>query len=83
MPARKRRALALVVVLQDEPIDAGNAAALQEVARPVGGAIVDDDDLLRLIGRLAYRLHDSADRFQLVVAGNDDRELHCASAFRK
>jgi hypothetical protein len=69
-PPAQRRALALVVGLEEHP-DAGVVEPGEHVAGAVGRAVVDDDDLGR--PRRGHDLVDHGrDRRPLVVAGHDD-----------
>ena len=72
----QRRALALVAVLEQDA-DAGVVDAGQDLAGAVGGAVVDDQQLLG-VGRLEHLLHHIEHRRRLVVAGHDDREAGTA-----
>jgi hypothetical protein len=76
----QRRALALVdLMINDagyERLDLG----AENVPGAVGRTVVDHDDLLVRHRRGADRVHNGADGFALVVAGDDDRKLHAEEA---
>ena len=72
---RDRGSLALVYRLEEDPHAAGPVEPAQDLAGPVGGPVVDDQDLL-LEGHLLHTPQDLADRLGLVVGRDHDRELH-------
>ena len=68
-------ALAHVLLVEDHAHAVPAVPGRELLARAVGRAVVDDDDLL--LGRLARdEPEDLVDRADLVVDGNQDGELH-------
>ena len=73
-PGSQRRSLPLVDRVIEDLVHAARRLddGLEALAGAVGGAIVDDDDLLVDVRRRANRIDHLVDRVHFVVAGDDD-----------
>ena len=77
-PGAERGALSLVEIMEDDLVDQRHDLGAEQVAGAVARAVVDDDDLLVLDRGGPDAVDDGADGLGLVVARDDDRELHGA-----
>ncbi len=74
-----RRTLAAVFLMHEHDVVASFAPALDQITRPVGRAVVYDDDLLLEVER-PDRVEDGADRRRLVVRGHEEGHTHGGAA---
>ena len=74
----QRGPLALVALVIEDPGDERDDFTAQNLTRPIGRAVIHDDDLLLEAGhgRRAHGVDNRPDGFRLVETGNDDGKLH-------